>query len=58
MSDSAQVRACYFGPGSDFKIRPVYNSDTSFYWKWPITCHVFVKWPVDQKELDHVELSS
>jgi len=26
---------------------------TSFYWKWPATCHVFVKWPVGEKWLDH-----
>ena len=22
---------------------------TTFYWKWPASCHVVVKWPVGQK---------
>ena len=30
----------------------------SFYWKWPASCHVFVKWPAGQKQLDHAVLSS
>jgi len=29
---------------------------TSFCWKWPASCHVFVKWPVGQKQLDHAAL--
>jgi len=30
----------------------------SFYRKWPASCHVFVKWPVGQKKLDHTELNA
>ena len=26
---------------------------TTFCWKWTASCHVFVKWPVGQKSLDH-----
>jgi len=29
----------------------------SFYWKWPATCHIFVKWPVGHKLLDHAVLN-
>jgi len=29
----------------------------SFYWKWPASCHVYVKWPVGQKQLDHSGLN-
>jgi len=29
---------------------------TSFYWKSPSTCHVFVKWPVCTKLLTHASL--
>jgi len=30
---------------------------TSFYWKWPASCNVFVKCPVDQKKLDHADIN-
>jgi len=28
----------------------------SFYWKWRSSCHVFVKWLVGQKQLDHAAI--
>jgi len=30
---------------------------TSFYWKWPASCDVFVKWPIGEKWLAHAGLS-
>jgi len=30
---------------------------TSFYWKWPASCHVFVKWSEGRKQLDHAVIS-
>jgi len=29
---------------------------TSFFWKWPASCHIFVKWPVGQQQLDRAAL--
>jgi len=29
---------------------------TPFYWKWPASFHVFVKWPPGQKQLDNTAL--